>query len=303
MSFKLVHTYNDCFELSYGGLPLYRYVYVPQTAPVEAPRPYFHPLYTLAGDVVTGFRPQDHRWHHGLSMTSAHLSGQNFWGGRTYVRDEGYVMLPNIGSQQHRSWLDKYADERRAYLKELVAWVTEAGDEWIEEERRIEVVDVDADAGWWALDIGLRLTNVSGEALEFGSPTTAGRPNAGYGGLFWRGARDLTGGTILTADGAATSTNDDAVMGHSAAWLAFVGGHDGVDRESTLLFIDHPDNPRFPTKWYARTVSIPTASFALSFDETYTLQAGDELSLNYRIVIANGAWSRAQIAAFVGTDG
>lgn len=300
MAFKLVHTYNDCFELSYAGRPLYRYVYVSPTAAVEAPRPYFHPLYTLAGDIVTGFRPQDHRWHHGLSMTSAQLSGQNFWGGRTYVRDQGYVMLDNIGSQQHRAWLDKYADARRVSLKELVAWVTATGEEWIAEERRIEVTDIDPDAGWWALDIGLRLTNVRGETLVFGSPTTAGRPNAGYGGLFWRGARDLTGGTIITADGAETSTDDDAVMGHSAAWLAFTGGHDGVDRASTLLFVDHPDNPRFPNKWYARTQSIPTASFALAFDTEYQLAAGDELSLNYRVVVANGAWTRPDIEAFLG---
>ena len=64
--------------------------------------------------------------------------------------------------------------------------ITQAGEEWIAEERTISVFDVDVTAGSWALEYGMALTNISGEALHIGSPTTAGRPNAGYGGLFWR---------------------------------------------------------------------------------------------------------------------
>ena len=41
------------------------------------------------------------------------------------------------------------------------------------------------------------MRNVSGRAIPLGSPTTRGRENAGYGGLFWRGPRSFTGGSIL----------------------------------------------------------------------------------------------------------
>ncbi len=34
-------------------------------------------------------------------------------------------------------------------------------------------------------------------AIPIGSPTTRGRENAGYGGLFWRGPRSFTGGSVL----------------------------------------------------------------------------------------------------------
>ena len=48
-----------------GGGLLLRYVYRPDTAPDESPRPYAHPVNTLAGEGLTNFRPNDHRWRMG----------------------------------------------------------------------------------------------------------------------------------------------------------------------------------------------------------------------------------------------
>jgi hypothetical protein len=83
------------------GVELFRYVYRPDMPPSEGPKPYLHPVRTLAGDVVTGYRPHDHRWHQGIQLIASHVSGQNFWGGATYVRDQGYVDLPNVGVMRH----------------------------------------------------------------------------------------------------------------------------------------------------------------------------------------------------------
>lgn len=297
--FKLTHAVHDHIELACDERPLFRYVYNSAAPALESPRPYFHPLYTLAGDNVTLYRPHDHRWHHGLSMTVAALSGENFWGGRSYVRDQGYVQLDNNGRQQHRAWKELTVTSQRVYLKERLAWITQAGEEWLNEERRIEVSEVNREAGYWILEVGFHLSNIRGEPLSFGSPATEGRPGVGYGGLFWRGVRDFTGGHIMIEDGAETRSDDMVVMGRRGGWLAFVGQHDGADRASTLLFIDHPDNPRYPNKWFARTQSNVCASFAFMFDETLTLDPGDDLTLNYHILIANGAWSRQQIETFL----
>jgi hypothetical protein len=68
-----------------GGVEVLRYVYRPDTALFEAPKPYFHPLRTTAGDLVSSFRPHDHRWHKGIQMTAPWVSGENFWGGGTFV--------------------------------------------------------------------------------------------------------------------------------------------------------------------------------------------------------------------------
>ena len=71
------------------------------------------------------------------------------------------------------------------------------GGEWAREERGLAVHSVDEEAGAWALDWSIRLTNTRDEPLAFGSPTTAGREMAGYTGLQWRGPRDFTGGTAF----------------------------------------------------------------------------------------------------------
>ncbi len=116
---------------------------------------------------------------------------------------------------------------------------------------------------------------------------------AGYGGLFWRGPRSFFRGQIL----AGNNLEGPQVMGQPAPWLAFIGPHDGTGDLSTLLFLDHPGNLRYPNKWFVRNDPFACASFAFSFDEEYVLEPDATLALNYRIVIANGAWSREQIEA------
>lgn len=302
MALKLVHTFNDKIDLYYGAVPLFTYVYVSRVPTVESPRPYFHPVRTLAGDVVTNFRPNDHRWHQGISMTMPYVSGDNFWGGKSFVRGQGYVQLDNNGQQRHINWDTIACTNTQADLRQRIAWVSYAGQTWIEETRRIAVSEVNPDAGYWMLDVSLSLRNVRGEPLVFGSPATEGRPDGvGYSGWFWRGARDLTGGLVMIEDGPETNKSDMVVMGHSGSWLAFVGAHDGVDRSSTLLFIDQPGNPRYPTRWFARTETTVCVSYALTYAETYTLNPDAVLDLSYRQVFASGAWTRQQVEAFVRT--
>lgn len=300
MTYQLTHHYHDRIAVAYDGAPLFDYVYAPQVPAFESPRPYFHPLRTLRGDIVTGFRPHDHRWHHGLSMTFAYLSGQNFWGGNTYVHGQGYIPLENSGQQRHGRWDEVTCDPTAGVtLRQAITWHSYEGEAWIDEARRIAVTEVDVAAGRWALDIGMRLRNIRGAALEFGSPTTQGRDKAGYGGLFWRGPRSFIGGLMTLADGRQALMDEGDLIGERAPWLAFTGRHDGVDHESTLLFIDHPDNPRYPTQWFVRAMGFPGASFALTFDELFILQPGEEVNLQYRIVIADGIWPHEQIKAYL----
>jgi hypothetical protein len=55
----------------------------------------------------------------------------------------------------------------------------------------------------WALVFDTTMGNVSGDTLRIGSPTTKGRENAGYGGLFWRGPRSFACGVVQSPDGTA----------------------------------------------------------------------------------------------------
>jgi Methane oxygenase PmoA len=293
--FRMTHVLHDRVDLEYDGRPLFRYVYEPDLEARLSPKPFFHPLWTLAGNEVTAIRPHDHPWHHGLAMTMAQLSGQNFWGGPTYVHGSGYVWLEDHGRIAHRAWEELRCDADGALLDERLAWVSHTGDDWIDERRRVEVREVDLEGACWRLDLEFRLRNVREEPLAFGSPTTKGRPSAGYGGLFWRGIRSFQGGTILAGGG----LEGPEVMGKAAPWLAFVGRHDGGDDRSTLLFLDRPGNPRYPNQWFVRNESFPGASFAFMFDEEYTLDPGQELTLDYATVLANGGWTRREIEAYL----
>ena len=62
--------------------------------------------------------------------------------------------------------------------------------------------------------------------IAIGSPTTKGRENAGYGGLFWRGPRSFTGrhGSVAPAAG-----GGDDLRGTRAEWMGFRGRHDDID--------------------------------------------------------------------------
>jgi len=189
-----------------GDLLLAQYVFQPTDPQRESPRPYAL-LRTAAGVDVTAHRPDDHPWHRGLSLAVSAVGPHNFWGGPTYVHGEGYVQLPNNGAQVHRRFVSPDAEamadhpDATARLVEELDWVTEGGATVLREMRTLTARRVDADS--WALRWHSRLTNSSAADLAFGSPTTHGRPDAGYGGIFWRGPADFTGGQILGADGPA----------------------------------------------------------------------------------------------------
>ncbi|WP_394618195.1 PmoA family protein [Lentzea sp. JNUCC 0626] len=265
-----------------GGVELFRYVHRPSTPAFEGPKPYLHPVRTLTGDVVTAFRPHDHRWHKGVQMTATDVSGENFWGGVTYVCDQGYVALPNVGTMRH----EEFAEDG-----ERLSWFTEAGERWVGERRVLAVRDVEPES--WTLEFATSLTNLRAEPLVFGSPTTNGRELAGYTGFFWRGPRSFTGGEVIAADGG----TGQEMMGSAAPWLAFVGQHDEVDRSSTLLFLDHPDNKG--THWFVRSTPFAAVNPSFAFHDTVSLGPGETLDLRYRLVVGNGAWSRERLESYV----
>ena len=315
VTFQLTHTHNSHLEAAHNGRPLFTYTYLPQTDPFETPKPHLHPVRTLSGNLVTVYRPHDHLWHHGIAMTFAHISNgqgpsQNFWGGNCYVHPDGYKRIPEqVGRQEHQEWEQIECHATRGLrLRHRVRWVSYAGEPWIDETRSLalsEVAEAGEHGGWWALDFATTLTCVSPNPLVFGSPTTHGRSNAGYGGLFWRGPRSFMKGEIL----AAGNLSGPETMGQRAPWLAYIGRHDGTDgpaaaesptvSRSTLVFSDYPESFRYPTKWFVRDEPYGCASFAVTFDEEHTLHEGQSFALRHRIVVADGALTRGQIEGLV----
>jgi hypothetical protein len=271
----------------HDGVELCRYVYRPPEPPVESPRPYFHPVRTLTGDEVSIYRPHDHVWHKGIAWSLPNVGPHNFWGGPTFLRDKGYVQLDNNGSMVHES-LSVAGEE----MTEDLAWITSAGDLWFQEKRVIRLSVVD---GGWSLVFTTAMTNVSGDTIPIGSPTTEGRPNAGYGGLMWRGPRSFTAGEVLTSE----EDGGDDLMGARAPWLAYRGRHDGHGRTSTLVFVDAPSNPGHPVEWFVRSTPFACVCPAPFFSAEVLVGAGETLALSYGVAIADGAPDPAKLASQV----
>ncbi|MEW2635244.1 PmoA family protein [Streptomyces sp. NPDC048389] len=304
---QVTHAMGEKVVVSCEGVELMTYVYRPDPEVFESRKPYVHPLRTLSGHPVTGYRPSDHRWHKGLQMTASHLSGQNFWGGNSYVHGEGYLALPDrIGWMRHDRFEALTAEEDRLTLAERLTWIENGGAEWARERRTLTVHSVEPEQGSWALDWSIHLTNVHDEPLRFGSPTTAGREAAGYTGLHWRGPRDFTGGQVFGPDGQDGQDGQQrdgeagaaALMGRRTPWLAFTGTHDGVDAQSTLVFAHAPENEgaMHPSShWFVRSEPTPTVAFSWAFHEEFALPPGAAFSYRYRIVVADGALDRRGI--------
>lgn len=300
---EVVHVHGDHLAVSVAGsgVELLRYVYRAE-APWEAPKPYIHPLRTLSGRVVTDYRPNDHRWHKGLQMTASHLSGQNLWGGNTYVHGEGYLALPErVGWMAHRGFDEVSVADGGACITERLTWHPHSGELWAEEVRRVEVHDVDAATGSWALTWSSAVTNRREEPLRLGSPTTHGRPGAGYTGLFWRGPRAFRDGRILAPDG-----EGPELMGKQADWLAYSGEHDGVDGHATLVFVHSPENDHtgaggaHPAHWFVRNTPFAAVAPSFAFHDELVLAPGGTMTRRYRVLVADGAWDRDRIASRVG---
>jgi Methane oxygenase PmoA len=278
---------------------LFRYTYRPSDPQLESPRPFFHPVRTLGGDVVSLYRPHDHVWHKGIALSLPNVGSENFWGGPTF-RKGSYVQVSNDGAMVHEDFTLADRRDDLVRLGERLTWAAESGTRPIVEQRKVAATAW-PDESAWLLAFETTLTNVSGEEIRIGSPTTEGRPDAGYGGLFWRGPRSFTGGRVLTPDG----DGGDELMGRRGPWMGFTGRHDEHGRSSTLIFADSPRNFSYPSQWFVRSTPYACLCPAPFFDTEYAFTDGASLTLRYDVIVVDGEPDRAgcdRLVARAGTS-
>lgn len=276
---------------SADGRQIATYTYRPTDHQYESPRPFFHPLTTLGGDEVTISRPWDHVWHKGLSWALPNVGSHNFWGGATYTRATEYANLDNNGAMAHASFTGISQSGTGITASESLTWTSQDGEPVIAESRRFNIqLLADSTAGHgelggaYAILFETRMSNISGNEIRIGSPTTEGRHNAGYGGLFWRGPRSFTGGAFRNQEG----TGTDEFMGTRSPWIAFTGNHDVSCRSSTIAFVEDGSNPGAPNQWFARSSMFACLGSAPFFSEEVPLREGEPLTYRYAVVIADG---------------
>ncbi|MFD1546426.1 DUF6807 family protein [Nonomuraea guangzhouensis] len=248
------------------------YVTRPDLPITAAPRPYLHPVRTLGGTVVTEVQPADHPHHLGAGVAVTDVGGRNFWGGRTFVRDQGPQWLDDHGTQRHVSFTGRDSSG----FAETLLWQRPGEDPVVREERSVRAVPL---SRGWALDFGFTLRNLTGAPLTIQSSATKGRAGAGYGGFFWRAPAASRGLRVFTE----AAEGEELVHGSRAPWLALAG------EDWTLVFARSGDDP-----WFVRVAQYPGVGTALAWDTPLVFE--DELLRQVSVVVADGRLSASEAA-------
>ena len=255
-------------------------------AATSSPRPFLHPVRTLGGTPVTDAHPADHDWHLGIGVAVQDVAGWNLWGGRTYVRDQGYRWRPDHGRIEHVGWHDR----RPERLDQELSWVDGHGRPLLTERRVLAWTRVTPSA--WMLDLGFTLTAPAAAPVRLGSPGSHGRQNGGYGGFFWRlpAVDELV---VRTPDAA----GEAGVHGSVADWLC-AQLRIGPDRATLLVRPTDPVTAADP--WFVRAAGYPGLGGALAWDAPVTVEPGRPLRRGYRLVIADGMLEPDALADLAG---
>jgi hypothetical protein len=279
---KLVMVGDEAAEIhrATGGL-LLRYVYRPDTPVDEAARPYMHPVNTVAGERLTNFRPNDHRWHHGLNFTINCVSGHNFWGGATYRQADGYQMRADHGTQQHTGWLEQGANT----LAHTLEWRVGAGGEVLLQERRKLTVAL-ISPQTWSLRWNSALKNVTTRTLQLGHyHSNQGLAGSHYSGLQFRGARELLDDHLDPAIGIFAEgglSGEAAVHGAAARWMEWRGQKDTSLRRVVVRFESHTG----PFHCFVRRHN-PLAALPFQYERDLDLAAGAVLNVDYTLTFSD----------------
>ncbi|WP_284763488.1 DUF6807 family protein [Arthrobacter sp. efr-133-R2A-63] len=246
-----------------------------------SPRPYLHPVRTLAGVKVTDHLPADHPWHLGAGFALQDVNGSNFWGGKTYTRAAGRYEE----RQDHGRIIEQSALSGAGLLEQDLSWQAPDGTELLRERRTTHSLLVDRRT--WQLELRTELTAVVDSSL--GGPGSNGALGSGYGGFFWR-LPACTGAEVFTAEG----RGEPAVHGSVSPWVAWTA--DFPEGPATLVFAA-PAEAQDP--WFVRMADYPAVGSALVWERPVDLTAGDSLVRTFAVWIVDDKLSPAEVAELV----
>ncbi len=146
--------------------------------------PYFHPLATSTGQVLSWNSPPDHVWHHGFWFSWKYLNKVNYWElSRETGKPDGRTRWSNVRVETH--------DDYSAEISMTLDYRPAAGDEPIlKEQRRIKMSSPQSD-GSYRVDWSSTFAAPSGDVILDRTPPKE-QSWGGYAGLSIRFAKDFT---------------------------------------------------------------------------------------------------------------
>ena len=273
---------TDTIEVLVGGQPFTSYYFRGFNKPV------YFPLRTASGIVVTRSWPMtpdvpgeahDHPHQKGLWLTHGSVNGVDFW---SEDRNSGKIL--------HREFLEIKEGDSIGLLKSINDWVMPDGKKIVEELREVRIYSKTEPR---ILDFDFRLTAVNGPVV-FGD-TKEGSFGMRLAQAFVEG----TGGRIENSSGSVGEAN---CWGKRAEWTDFTAQING--QTVGVAVFNHPASFRYPTYWHVRGYTLFAANpFGWhdflkdpAKDGSYHLEAGQSITLRYRVYIHAGSTEDARIA-------
>ena len=272
-------------------------------------KPVLFPIKTVSGTTVTrGFpvkpRPgerTDHPHHVGLWLTYESVNGLDFWNNSYAIPGDRKHLY---GSIRHHKVLEKVAEKKEARLETASHWVDKDGTVLMEETTifRFQVRGsdfvIDRECTFLARDrdvifkdvkdgmLGIRVARVlempSAQADKFvdaqgNETTTEVMDNTGVTGMYYN----------------REGVKGDDTWGKRSQWMYLTGTI--ADEKISIVILDHPKNPGYPTYWHARGYGLfaanPLGQAVFSNGKErldYSLQKGGTVSFKYRVIIHSG---------------
>lgn len=247
-------------------------------------KPYFHPL-TVAGSApLTDLRPKDHPWHRAVWFSWKTINGVLYW-----EEDPTTGKSPGVTEV-----VDAQATARRDYSArfELSIGYRPRGQAAVLTEKTTIEVSPPASNGSYYIDWQSVFT-AGDQEVRLDRTPIAGEPNGvnwgGYAGLSLRLSPALRGWQFSDETGPVKTASTQA------RWMSF-GGRLEDGRRAAIVVLDHPKSFRHPTPWYL-IPNMPYFSPAILYRAPYTLPAGKELAVKYRILLEPRAVDRDMMQA------
>lgn len=306
---------SNKIDISIGGKPFTSFLY-----PDSLEKPVLYPVYTAGGtDITRGFPlntkagdPTDHPHHIGIWFNYESVNGLDFWNNSYAVPKErkhlyGWIKTDRILETKsgdkgllsyHANWTNQQNDVLLDELTELQ--FSQVGHIRIID--RTTTLTANTTVNFNDVKDGLIAIRL---AHELQMPTTRDEKftdNKGNVTIVKGGTDNVPTGNYITSEG--TQGND--VWSTRAGWCK-VYGKMGADSVSVVI-IDHPKNPNYPSFWHARGYGLFAANplgekiFTNGKSaKNLQLKKGESVTFRFRIVIDNGvnSISTAQVNKFV----
>ncbi|RYD66148.1 MAG: hypothetical protein EOP84_31365, partial [Verrucomicrobiaceae bacterium] len=268
-----------------------------------APHVYYYPVIGPGGLPMTRSWPmaeapneeRDHPHHRSIWYSHGAVNGIDFWS-ETASHGNKPAKQP-VGKIIHEKILEAKGGEKEGVISAQLKWEAPDGSVPLTSVQTLRVYDRPANERLFDIEVTLK----AGEKDVILGDTKEGTMGMRIAeSMRLKQPKGKTGeGHMLSSEG----DKDGAVWGKRAAWVDYWGPVQG--KTLGVAMMDHPKNPRHPTRWHARDYGLfaanPFAEHEMNKSQPkdagdFKIPAGESVNFKYRFYLHEGDAAQAKVA-------